>query len=1329
VEQNQSSSAASSVEPKDPGRKAPKADRLRKSLRAFVPLMRIPLLSGFGRGVWLILSVTGLITFVLGWALARTPDINEASPSRGSASWWTSPLEYNRELQLSNFDDAEIEAVAVVRKPDGQDRLFVAGRNALVAFSDDEGRTWTRAYFDPLMGGFAIPGKRSPRPDVTVPAVQTPAPVESKPAAPVPSSTPGNAYKGAAPSRTTPNPKGTPAPTTRLPTRKLNPSPVQQSNPPPKKSAAAFFSWPQLVPSVLASDKAPAPDKKPAAPSPSVSNPESTLASVDLQPQLPPRGVPAICRTDNGALVLVIGGDRAAVSRDLGETWQSTSLASLIDGSIRTLALTSFLNGSAFATGARPIRIETSATSLRGRLGDTFLGAASDATVHARSAFAAATGPAWIIAGRALNDTKSTSPNAGFVYKSDNRNNDWSLSFQTEAAALRDIAFSPNGSIGYLVGQHGSIWRTTDAGGKWLPITHGALDPKQPYGSATAGNTYWRLPPPWTYPFLLLFVGAFLVAVVISAVPGADTLEAAAEWVSKPDAIVDPAVGIAQVSVSDHPIGEEDADKLGFRPIARGVAGFLRNPKTQLPVTLAINGAWGSGKSSLMNLTSGELRRAGFRPVWFNAWHHQEDVNLLASLLQAVRCDAAPGVFSKNGAGFRLRLAWYRFARYYPRALAMVAIFLALGAAETWYDDGKHAPKLQQYAAILQDKLTAISAPPQPASKAPESKDAAPGGQKETVPPEKGLQKTPAAAAADKPAEKKTPEQPQQSLFLTIVGMLGALHSLLDALTSGSGAKPLAAIYFLLRMFPSALHRLQTFTANPAALLHSAAPGVSDKQIEAQTSFRLRFAKEFADVTRALGAKHRLVIFVDDLDRCRPSNVAEMLEAINYVTVSGDCAFVLGIETQAVRAALGLSFDAMAQEVESKRNSNGDASDKGNADQNGAAAEQRRKREEFARRYIEKLINIEMNVPEFDPQGKHALLSAEETTAPAGDPFERARKWSRAGRWLEPVALFLLVIALGWGGGRALIWLAEWRADVYFRNHPVQEQAGASSVSLAPPPVAGAPASPENPAQPQPTPQQTQSNTASDKIPANPSGEKAWPRALADEPVLWVLLTFGSVICLRLLTRVPVPPAEDSQKFKRALVAWGWIADVGIPTPRAAKRFLNRLRFLAMRQHPPRAQLSGLTKLLLTAEQQKRALQEAEGVAPVTPGSTQANGTIPDPVLVALASLEVYVKDQPLSEPAINKAMEETSQKAVEFVAKGDQRYELFLVELSFVGDVAPTQLAQNADAKAIHEYFATLQKDPLLSDNAKRWREAAAAVICANLTKYSNLQGSVEFS
>lgn len=411
--------------------------------------MRIPVLSGFGRGVWLVLSAAGLAAFVLGWALSRTPDITEASPSRGSANWWTSPLEYNRELQLSNFDDAEIEAVAVVRKPDKQDRLFVAGRNALLAFSDDEGRTWTRAYFDPLMGGFAISGKRAPRPDTTAPAVRTPARVESKPAAAVRPSPAGNAYAGSGPSKNNQNPKGTTAPTTRLPNRKLNPSPVQQANPPLKKPAA-LLSWPQLVPSVMAAEKAPVTEKKPAVPGAQVSNTANLPPAVDLQVQLPPRGVPAICRTDQGALVLVLGGDRAAISLDFGETWQATSLPNLIDESIRTLALTSFLNGTGFSAGARPIRIETGATSLRGRLGDTFLGTASDNKVHARSAFASATGPAWVIVARSLNDDSPASPNAGFVYKSDNRNNYWNLSFQTEAVALRDIVFSSSGTTGYL---------------------------------------------------------------------------------------------------------------------------------------------------------------------------------------------------------------------------------------------------------------------------------------------------------------------------------------------------------------------------------------------------------------------------------------------------------------------------------------------------------------------------------------------------------------------------------------------------------------------------------------------------------------------------------------------------------------------------------------------------------------------------------------------------------------------------------------------------------------------------------------------------------------
>ena len=50
--------------------------------------------------------------------------------------------------------------------------------------------------------------------------------------------------------------------------------------------------------------------------------------------------------------------------------------------------------------------------------------------------------------------------------------------------------------------------------------------------------------------------------------------------------------------------------------------------------TLGVVGEWGSGKSSLMNLLRADLRDWGFRPVWFNAWHHQKEQHFLASLVQ-----------------------------------------------------------------------------------------------------------------------------------------------------------------------------------------------------------------------------------------------------------------------------------------------------------------------------------------------------------------------------------------------------------------------------------------------------------------------------------------------------------------------------------------------------------------------------------------------------------------------------------------------------------------------------------------------------------------------
>ena len=77
------------------------------------------------------------------------------------------------------------------------------------------------------------------------------------------------------------------------------------------------------------------------------------------------------------------------------------------------------------------------------------------------------------------------------------------------------------------------------------------------------------------------------------------------------------------------------------------------------PLTIAVTGEWGSGKSSLMNLLRVDLRRYGFRPVWFNAWHHQKEENLLASLLEMVRSQADPSLVAAGRGDLPVPVARY----------------------------------------------------------------------------------------------------------------------------------------------------------------------------------------------------------------------------------------------------------------------------------------------------------------------------------------------------------------------------------------------------------------------------------------------------------------------------------------------------------------------------------------------------------------------------------------------------------------------------------------------------------------------------------------------
>ncbi|NNC08340.1 hypothetical protein HJC10_36570 [Corallococcus exiguus] len=72
-------------------------------------------------------------------------------------------------------------------------------------------------------------------------------------------------------------------------------------------------------------------------------------------------------------------------------------------------------------------------------------------------------------------------------------------------------------------------------------------------------------------------------------------------------------------------------DTLGFEPYTEALSAFLSDHKTQPPLTISIEGPWGSGKSSFMLQLEESLRKnlknqAKF--VRFNAWRHEKGESL-----------------------------------------------------------------------------------------------------------------------------------------------------------------------------------------------------------------------------------------------------------------------------------------------------------------------------------------------------------------------------------------------------------------------------------------------------------------------------------------------------------------------------------------------------------------------------------------------------------------------------------------------------------------------------------------------------------------------------
>jgi len=734
----------------------------------------------------------------------------------------------------------------------------------------------------------------------------------------------------------------------------------------------------------------------------------------------------------------------------------------------------------------------------------------------------------------------------GTILASTDGGRSWNPQASGTTQHLFSIAFASDRQHGWAVGKHGTILASTDGGRNWNPQTSGTdadlygvtLLGNGLYGWATGqkltllttadgGKTwlpapYHRYPAPWYWPVCLL-------AVILASLGTRKPQEGQKE------------VSVADMLASDRPLQSGDADPLNYADIAAGVSRFLRNPKTLPPLTVAVTGEWGSGKSSLMNLLREDLRRAGFTTVWFNAWHHQKGEQLLASLFANIRAQAIPPWLSRSGLEFRWNLLRLRSLRH--SLLLIMLLMLFSGSLAYLYADFGHFKQLLAAERWSQLKINTDS-------------------------------------------------------LKAMLPLFGGFGVLVTALISFFTA-------------------INGFGLDPAKLIATVSSGVAQRK-PIEPGARYEFAKEFADVAKAL-APGRLVVFIDDLDRCSKENVLEVLECVNFLVSSGDCFIILGMAREWVETCVGLGFKELAEE-------------------HNYGADEKIHRVEFARKYLQKLINIEVPLPKMDAGGSLRLLPDEKAWQEPGNRLASwwEGAWSRL--WQYRHALLLLgFVAFGAGWGR---WLApqigqdlDWVSVKINRaaelNTPLEEiqlpsafdlklveaNGGAVNIGLTPKPPdsAGKPdmgggeqlllrasaealekglvlgklgdqdnaaelvlkrrkAAPSEFVGPLQEPagagqepgRRPETHNYEGPVFTSGAADVSPLRALAWTAPAGLLLALG----LMLLLRSPVNLAQDSDAFVQALKTWHPLIAASCPTPRMVKRYLNWVRFLAMRYRP-----------------------------------------------------------------------------------------------------------------------------------------------------------------
>jgi hypothetical protein len=310
-------------------------------------------------------------------------------------------------------------------------------------------------------------------------------------------------------------------------------------------------------------------------------------------------------------------------------------------------------------------------------------------------------------------------------------------------------------------------------------------------------------------------------------------------------------------SISDQPTTD---DSLGFEPYMMAIAEFLLDKDTKLPLTLSIEGEWGSGKSSFMKQLEKYLREEEKqRTVWFNVWRHDKAEAVWAAFaLSFIKQISTPqswrdwyrilcGYFKLQLLRFNNEKGWFELIKAFPLILFVICTVIAIPFILAIY--GVEGIMELVRATTSQDVL----------------------GER--------------IQAAFK-------------LLFTVGGLT----------LSGTGV--IAGIRTLFGNF-------QKLLVSPKNNLIKYLEAPDYKK---QSAFIEEFHEDFAKMVKAYIGDGRVFVFIDDLDRCEHPKSADLMQAINLMIADDpSVVFILGMDREKVAASLAVKYKSILAYLPSER--------------------------------------------------------------------------------------------------------------------------------------------------------------------------------------------------------------------------------------------------------------------------------------------------------------------------------------------------------------------------------------------------------------------------